>query len=267
MLSRRFLRSDNGAHWSTDCGANMSDRSWEKRVAITTLIFDILLFVATCVYVWYAGGQLRAMNGQLEETKALAETAKIQANAAAKQLELSERPWLSAQISVYQPLTIDEKGGRMGIRAMLKNTGHSVALDVRFSGDIITLLTPGLDTITAGYAGLCERLRKRAEGEPSGFSGSILFPGEQLQIGALTDISRENIEAGLKTSQAEGKLSFALITCIDYRFAFAPGHHQTRYVFHLGQPLPTGGFMGFFDPKNLPNDLHLIPSYIGNSAD
>src|SRR5712691_1275469 len=176
----------------------MPDRSWEKWVAITTLIFDIFLFGATCVYVWYAGGQLRAMNGQLEETKALAETAKIQAdiaaraakatedaiNVSAKQLELSERPWVSAQIKVYKPLTIDEKGGHIGITVVLKNTGNSVALDVRFAGDVITVLN--LDqgyqgAIAAGYAGLCERLRKRAEGEPRSFSGSILFPGEQFQ--------------------------------------------------------------------------------------
>ena len=76
--------------------------------------------VATAFYTFYARKQLKAINDQLPELRASAETAKTQ-------LELEERPWVDARITLDGPLTFDVNGANIPLRFDLRNTGRSPA--------------------------------------------------------------------------------------------------------------------------------------------
>lgn len=170
------------------------------------------------------------------------------AEMAAKQFELSERPWLSAEMKVIEPLTFDEASGNgsIGIEVLLKNTGRSVAMNARVINYLIgDLLTP--ENIVATQDLLCERFRKENELQ----LGNVIFPGDTERTMYRVYIRKAEIDAASKRLEASatsqrleevariwhGRIIPSLITCIDYRFALSPtsGHHQTRYLSLVGE--------------------------------
>lgn len=187
-----------------------------------------------------------------------------------KQLIASERPWLSARISMSQPLKFTEKGGSIGITGVIKNVGHSPALNVRFNAKVIA--------DTGGASGLHQRQVEYGDiwknrSAYGGLPGSVIFPGEEHIEGQVTGISVDEIQKGLATALIEGKISTILIVCIDYLFssvdlesARPEDHHQTWYAYPLGVPYEWGGWMGYFEPSGTPSGVVLIGSMMGEFA-
>src|SRR5258708_1915010 len=71
-----------------------------------TALATVAIVVLTGFYVKYSRRQWKVME---------------------KQLHLSERPWVSADIHIAQPLEFDQRGAVLGLTIRLKNVGHSVA--------------------------------------------------------------------------------------------------------------------------------------------
>ena len=62
-------------------------------------------------------------------TALLALFAFVQSSITRKELELSQRPWVSLEnFSIASPLTFDRNGARVTIGWEVKNTGHSPAI-------------------------------------------------------------------------------------------------------------------------------------------
>jgi hypothetical protein len=80
--------------------------------------------------VLVALGILGVNGWQSWETRKSADAAKSAADTAASQLELAERPWVDANITVNGSISFNENGANVPIKIALKNSGPSPALSV-----------------------------------------------------------------------------------------------------------------------------------------
>jgi hypothetical protein len=177
-----------------------------------------------------------------------------------KQLDLSERPWVSADVSIAQPLVFDQRGGVTAIRVRLKNVGHSVALYV----SVWTALKVGAPD-PAEQEKLCAVPKSPVNADSD--YGYLLFPDQQIDEVQPMIAEPNAIEQGLK-GPIEGVVTLYVLICVDYRSSFDPQHHQTRLVRLLARPdAKTGAMMGSFDPHYIYHQLSLLPRLHGDSAD
>jgi hypothetical protein len=228
-----------------------------------------------CITVWAAMVGLVGiivLIGTLFITKQSADTG-------TKQLELSERPWVSEEITLASPLTFtDNNGGFMTVNIALKGLGNSVALNIYPKCEL------GMRRVEALENEVCGPLGKRETGR----QGYMLFPGEPLILNSIgvgmsqseideTIRTIRNLNAEIETKNREKK-SFSwplpeelwpvLVCCVDYRFAFDAKHHQTRRAYMVGIPGLFGiGSIGPIKPMGVAKDTVLTQSLEGNSAD
>ena len=66
----------------------------DEKGPFVTAIATVIIAILTGFYVHYSRAQWKVMRDQLPELKTSAEAAKDAATTAAKQLEMSERPWV-----------------------------------------------------------------------------------------------------------------------------------------------------------------------------
>jgi hypothetical protein len=86
-----------------------------------TIFFSAVTLVVVGAYTYYAKGQWHEMIRAANAAKSAAETARLQ-------LELSERPWVHAQISLSGPFTFTINGANIPLEIIRLNTGNSPAL-------------------------------------------------------------------------------------------------------------------------------------------
>ena len=178
----------------------------------------------------------------------------------AKQLDLSERPWVSADVSIAQPLLFNESGAVTSIRVRLKNVGRSMALYV----SVWTALKVGAPD-PSEQEKLCAV--PKAPANANSDYGYLVFPDQELDEVQPLIAPSKDIEEGVKGPIA-GMVMFYVLVCVDYRSSFDPIHHQTRLVRLLARPDPTRGtMMGTFDPHLVYAQLALLPRQHGDSAD
>lgn len=213
---------------------------------------------------------LYQMQAQTAAQEKAAGAAKSAADTAANQLNLAERPWVSAEnISITSPLRFEPtKGGLMSIGYILRNTGRSPALHVMWQSRLIVLSHTKLMTeeISERQADLCNPLRKMA----SSLLDTTVFPGDTIPGEWPLSVNPAEIAAAMKSRETtpfkhSGYISVFIITCIDYQISILPQHHQTRYAFMIGIPMPSGPIMGDIKPEGTTPDLRLI--YFSQSAD
>jgi hypothetical protein len=185
---------------------------------------------------------------------------RIQANTAQRELELSERPWISAKIEVRKQLSFDAKRkGIMTIATNLINSGHPVALNVEFRNAIVPLGASA--AISNQIQQFCEPLRKR----PHQIFTNVVFPGDASPVAEVVAFSPEDVAKALdlmhRLDPKMDEITALVISCIDYQFSFTVEHHQTQYGFLLARPVGDGIWRGF-SPMGTPSGLQLIQTDI-----
>lgn len=200
---------------------------------------------------------------------------KQSADTASRQLELSERPWVSVDFEIVQPLIFDAKGASLGLRVHLKNIGHSVAFKVMFRESLFPVNLTG--TFKDIYSLPVAEESRMCKPTPwliqmsSSITGFRLFPNEDvLQIdnvrAAQEDISKAT--TWLNTPNPKGPLNrvgMMLVGCINYESIF--GHHHTGFLRALGTVQPDGETIIAIEPTGKHPDVSLQEIPIGNSAD
>jgi|SRR5579871_954729 len=207
-------------------------------------------FLAAVIAAIYTGCTLHQVTRQ-------ADAAVGQVSVMHKQLEVSERPWIAADIAVYAPLTFRPGGGSIGIVFQTKNVGHSPAMRVQARGKIVLLPNKTWMAVELQNAGRdeCAELLRQAEFPGTTDFFPAIFPqSTPTPIQWEATISANDIQSGLKARETgprahKGYISPVLVTCIDYQFSFDSTHHQTGYNFMLGIPLPEGVMMGDIRPE------------------
>ncbi len=234
--------------------------------AIGTLIVAIftgVLFLAT-VALFYS-------------SEKVADAAKQSANVAEKTLVATQRPWVSVEMKIISPLTYDAEGNaQITIGFMLKNIGNSPAVEL----DLIAELHPIFGDAVAKKQKLCDAVRKShpLDSRVSEW-GLVLFPQQSMPFGQALSVSHKEIEefnlaqAGDSPIWPKDRLIWPakIIGCVNYKFTFTDGYHQTGFVGLLHRPSPDGPNyppVMFRAGEDVPIEaMELIPSRFGSSAD
>lgn len=204
----------------------------------------VVVGVVTAFIFWR---QLNTMSGQLDEMKSTGKQTDQLIEAAANANRLTrdiftstERPWIRvASPTIGSPLTYDGNGdARIVINFVLTNTGKTPAINVELEAEIHPIFGDTRPMLKA----VCDRQKLRSP--KAGLLGISLFPGESQRYGLNLPITRAEIEAFNKNmirdfgpGWGKGKqwITPLLVGCANYKFTFAEDHHQTPFVYSLGE--------------------------------
>jgi hypothetical protein len=233
------------------------DKEHAARIERWMLIFTGIAALATAFLV---GIGWRGVNAAKDTLLAIQE----QSDLTQSQLELSHRPWISAEVSVGSELVFDERGGTLMLSAAIKNVGHSVAKHVSLWTEFVI----GGDNVQTAHEKFCNVIRQQNNASDYGW---LLFPDQGITeprpvIARLADVERGVREGPFKDS---GEISLHLIGCVDYQSTLDPSkHHQTKFVYLVSRVDPSGRLMGNFNPKVAAyGRIVITPTMHGASAD
>lgn len=180
--------------------------------------------LAVIGYAAVARNQWKEMIKATEEATRSAETA-------AKQLELTSRPWVDIDVSITAPVTYDSNGVHIVFTFVPKNIGQSPAQDVSIA---LRLIPGSMGTDVRKIQGSVCKNRASAKDEPLRY---VLFPNrvysQQITMG-LTDA--EINSQWSKFDLGRGPIDLIpvlLVGCVDYAYDASPRHHQTGFAFDV----------------------------------
>jgi hypothetical protein len=220
----------------------------------TTAVFTAVIAAATIIYAYFTWG----LWGVTEKAAITAE----------RQLNYSERPWVSAKLQVVGPLIFDDpttiqKATTLHLIVTLKNVGHSVALGVNDWEDIVPIaFIDNWEPAFARQRQYCDSARTQQE-RP----GNPMFPDVEETHGSTVGPAHSIVDS-LRLHE-NGLITFILVGCVDYRSTLDTIHHQTRFAYILAQPgNPFDPAMGGFARHGAVNGLVPMSTFIGgNSVD
>jgi hypothetical protein len=184
---------------------------------------------------------------------------------ATQALEVANRPWVSAAISMKSPLAFGPAGASTTVSFYLKNDGHTPAIGTRYHASIVTLPEKTWSAVELRNAikSECTSMDKYFfVGTPNIFP--TLFPGDETSRDWPADISHAGILDGLKITdsgpmQHKGFVRLYVVACVDYQLSFQSDHHQTAYGVQLGAPRPnTGIWMGDIQPEGIHPEVKMV---------
>lgn len=154
-----------------------------------------------------------------------ANAAEATAKAAALQVEVADRPWLSIDVRVNGPITFDSNGANMPTLVTFTNTGHSPAAGLWFTG----FLFPGRLDPVAEREKMCSQLQEQAIANPR-LVTEVIFPGTSPPRQEIFTSGKDKLNVALK--QMDGMVAPTLIVCAAYHPAFSPSSiHQTALIY------------------------------------
>jgi hypothetical protein len=198
---------------------------------ILMVVFTAVIAVTGVIGAIIFGGQMKVMQGQLDEMKT---TSKI----AEDTLTATQRPWVSVKAAIGpRGLFFNENGANLHLIFALKNTGHTPAMTVRIEGG------PRIGVKTNDRMTELEKVCSDARKRPPNpkMVGYTIFPDEPLTLDfTYTFASKEDLDRMAASQQ--GFIIPVVLGCVDYLFAFGdPIHHQSRFVYDVDYPIPGGG--------------------------
>jgi hypothetical protein len=156
------------------------------------------------------------------------------------QLHRSQRPWIGiTDLIITDPLTFDNNGARITVRANLKNYGNSPANTTYPVADIV--IGKDQQAAKALQQSLCSfsilDVMNKAE------VGNTLFPNQEVQTPLLPQTIRWEDMKGGKTA----KTNMSLVGCVMYLDQFGKSHRTNFFYFFVPfQFLPEGVVEGIF---------------------
>jgi hypothetical protein len=160
------------------------------------------------------------------------------ADAAVKQLEVSERPWIQLDLSLSEPLIFNKDGLQAVLKIVMNNTGHSAGASVLMASEMHARAGwPTMEMIQAREK-LCNQVK---ESVTKPYSGAIevLFPGTYPVVTfAHMAVPKADVENVTKLSGVDQILPL-IFTCVVYRSTFNDTFHESAYT----------SFVGFVDPQ------------------
>lgn len=190
----------------------------------------------------------KALEGQLFE-------ARRSADIAARQLELTNRPWIKIEAvqprgSAIVPALVFPQFGVSGSREIpqqvylsfevhIKNVGLSTALSIKMVPELF------LAKWENGYSANVEAEEKRYCSSSESVSANspaaaqMLFPGEPFVWTASVNAFTQDNMNFFSDIPGGPYILPVLIGCIDYQFQASSTHHHARFVyeiFHVGEP-------------------------------
>jgi hypothetical protein len=186
--------------------------STQKQLVIATwcTFAAVLIYAGITAAIWNAN-------------KKSAEAAKDSADATAKQLELTERPWVSIEMKVETGFIFDPNGARVGLKVTMKNIGHSPATAL-WPEAVMLPIEPS--DILAERDKYCKEVMDR-EGKLTR-AGYMLFPGEELEQHWMMSAKRKDVEQA--ANRSNGFIRPVIIACLPYRSTFNQSGYLTSKI-------------------------------------
>ncbi len=166
----------------------------------------VAIVVLTWFYVRYSKAQWETMN---------------------RQLELAERPWMSADVSIISPLEFDENGANITLRFQFKNGGHSPAVRTQFGVEFFSIV----GNPQAEREKLCQQVGGQSALASNAPLLDTFFPGDQLPQDIQISLTRQGMQTTAK--EMGGFIYPEIIACIAYRPTFADAQYHTGLIFDL----------------------------------
>ena len=217
-------------------------------------IFDALLTVASFIGLVFLAQQSCDLARQTELTRQFTDVA-------LKQLEATDRPWLSVDVRIAAPFRIMADSVHLSLAVNIKNVGNSVATHIENHMQIFPQ-SGGVDGKAFSepierQKALCDQARMggRTTRERSfrDQSGIALFPNEQSVLGFSSSLSHADMALRAATFNTPNQPPMpypgiipAIIGCLDYRFGSSERHHQTGFIYQILRIDPEAPLAGSF---------------------
>jgi len=174
---------------------------------------------------------------------------------AEKQLEASERPWVTLDVGISGPFTIDTNGANVRTKLTLQNVGHSPAIRLA----IWTRFYP--HTLSNRDAAI-ERQKVCANAliDPT-ITGTLFqeskVPSDIPRGDYVLQIEKAELDNMIKS---RGLIAPTIMVCVVYRTTFNDEPHHTVRTFALRSADPQLFFLKVGDARNIPPEgLILLP--------
>ncbi len=237
---------------------------YNKRVAWFTGGLLVTSFITNLIYLDMsrtARKSIEVAKQSADAAKSAADAAKEAADTSRSQLELSERPWVSADAQIAGPLVFDKQGVHTTLQFILKNTGHSPAVGMLLDSELY-IQNPTKVYPTVERKRLCDELIKRGPD-----LGETLFPGNVRRENWTVNAGQEDV---LKSMKLVHGIVPAVVACIAYRPSFnSQSHYSTGIIVNLSHfdPVHPNLWFGFTKIENVPIEkLRLFWNIAGISA-
>jgi hypothetical protein len=176
-------------------------------------------FIITVIYAFFAGAQWYTMK---------------------QQMEVANRPWLSAEVQILSPLLFDKNGdGRMTVSYVIENSGHSPAMKVF---DRIRFIPAGLkrDQTEGGKSfdpileidRICAEIDEGARNPIT--TGYTMFPNKPSNRIQTLELHAQDIKEAISYMKID-QIVPMIVGCVDYGFSFEKGRHQSQFGFIVSQ--------------------------------
>lgn len=194
--------------------------------------------------------QSRATSRAMQQAS---KAAKSTAEATARQLELSQRPWVSIDTSIESPLTFTPEGAaQVSVKFVIRNVGSSPAKGLSVQPQL-SIASQGEQDPVMQRSKVCEENRRREAG-----TDGTLFPKVELTksvtfLGDAKDI--------LKESNRTGSFSPVVIVCASYRSTFDDSaRYTTGVIYYLRRidPRHPGLYLRIKDGLEVPRELLVL---------
>jgi hypothetical protein len=165
-------------------------------------------------------------------TQQASSAAKSTAEATARQLELSQRPWISIDTSIESPLTFTSAGGaQVSVKFVIRNVGSTPAKGLSVEPKL-SIASQGEHDPVMERSKVCEENRMRESG-----SDGTLFPKGELTKSVTFLADAWDI---VKETSRTGSFSPVVIVCASYRSTFDDSARYTTGVIYFLRRIDPG---------------------------
>jgi hypothetical protein len=186
-------------------------------------------------------------------TEQVSSAAKSTAEATARQLELSQRPWISIDTSIESPLTFTPEGAaQVRVNFVIRNVGSTPAKGLSVQPRILIASWGEQDPVMQ-RSKVCEENRTR-EAETDG----TLFPKVEVTKSVTFVADAWDI---VKELNRTGSFSPVVIVCASYRSTFDDSaRYTTGVIYYLRRidPSHPGMYLRMKDRVEVPRELLVL---------
>jgi hypothetical protein len=186
-------------------------------------------------------------------TQQASSAAKSTAEATARQLELSQRPWISIDTSIESPLTFTSAGSaQVSVKFVIRNMGSTPAKGLSVEPKL-SIASHGDHDPVMERSKVCEENRMRESG-----SDGTLFPKGELTKSVTFLADAWDI---VKETSRTGSFSPVVIVCASYRSTFDDSARYTTGVIYFLRridPGHPGAYLRMKDRVDVPRELLML---------
>jgi hypothetical protein len=213
---------------------------WKGLPEAACLLFAFGLLIVT---VWQSRAASHSVQKMVDATQETTEKL-------ARQLELSQRPWVSINAIIVSPLTFNDDGAaQVTLQFAIRNVGNTPAKSLSVEPKMFIASFGEQDPVME-RSRVCEENRLRGVG-----TDGTLFPTIELTRSVTFHVDAKEI---IKESNRTGSFTPALVVCASYRSTFDDrSRYTTGVIYYLRRidPVHPGVYIRMTNGIEIPRDL------------